>query len=168
MDGSQVRFCIHKIASVEECQAQLNINRLKALFELSAFWARDRQPEEWAIAIANSDPVVTVQDGERLIGFARATSDGIYRGTIWDVVVHPEYRGVGLGSKLVETVLSHPKMNRVERVYLMTTHQQTFYKHIGFQENPTTTMVLYSQQPELELAVMLGDRAPGEELKVKS
>ncbi len=157
MDASQLRFCIHNITSVEECYAQLDLDRLKALFELSAFWARDRHPEEWAIAIANSDPVVTIQDGERLIGFARATSDGIYRGTIWDVVVHPEYRGVGLGTKLVETVLSHPKMNRVERVYLMTTHKQSFYKHIGFEENASTTMVLYNQQPELELAAILGD-----------
>jgi N-acetylglutamate synthase-like GNAT family acetyltransferase len=52
---------------------------------------------------------------------------------------------VGLGRKLVETVLSHPLMNRVERVYLMTTHQQRFYERIGFEENSTTTMVLYNQ-----------------------
>jgi N-acetylglutamate synthase-like GNAT family acetyltransferase len=80
-----------------------------------------------------------------LIGFSRATSDGIYRATIWDVVIHPDYRGAGLGRKLVETVLSHPRMNRVERVYLMTTHQQSFYERIGFQCNSTTTMVLYNQ-----------------------
>jgi len=46
-----------------------------------------------------------------------------------------DYRGAGLGRKLVETVLSHP-MNRVERVYLMTTHQQRFYKQIGFESIP--------------------------------
>jgi N-acetylglutamate synthase-like GNAT family acetyltransferase len=88
--------------------------------------------------------VISVWDGEQLIGFARANSDGIYRATIWDVVIHPDYQGKGLGIKLVETVLAHPVM-QVERVYLMTTHQQKFYEKIGFQTNNTTTMVLYNQ-----------------------
>jgi N-acetylglutamate synthase-like GNAT family acetyltransferase len=83
-----------------------------------------------------------------MIGFARATSDGIYRATIWDVVIHPDYQGGGLGRKLVQTVLSHPLMCRVERVYLMTTHQQKFYERIGFEYNASTTMVLYNQPLE--------------------
>lgn len=126
-------------------KSHIDYDQLQELFRLGAFWAKDRTIEDWKIAIANSEPVITVWDDQRLIGFARGTSDGIYRGTIWDVVVHPDYRGAGLGSKLVETVVSHPKMNRVERVYLMTTHQQRFYERIGFEYNSTTTMVLYNQ-----------------------
>jgi len=83
--------------------------------------------------------VISVWDGAT--NWLWATSDGIYRATIWDVVIHPDYRGTGLGRKLVETVLSHPRMNRVERVYLMTTHQQRFYEQIGFECNSSTTMV---------------------------
>lgn len=125
--------------------ATVDIQQLKLLFDITAFWAKERDLEGLAVAIANSNPIVTVWDRQKLIGFARATSDGIYRATIWDVIIHPEYQGAGLGRKLVETVLSHPLMNRVERVYLMTTHQQRFYERIGFQENSTTTMVLYNQ-----------------------
>ena len=51
-------------------------------------------------------------------------------------------RGAGLGRKLVETVISHPHMSNVERVYLMTTNQKQFYERVGFSENETTTMVL--------------------------
>lgn len=137
MDCRTIQFC--------DRVAQIDYVQLQALFRLSAFWAKDRSIEDWKIAIANSEPVITLWDDMRLIGFARATSDGIYRATIWDVVIHPDYRGVGLGRKLVETVLTHPKMCRVERVYLMTTHQQRFYERIGFQCNTTTTMVLYNQ-----------------------
>jgi ribosomal protein S18 acetylase RimI-like enzyme len=125
--------------------AAIDLEQLKLLFDITAFWAKERDIEGLAVAIAHSNPVVTVWDSQRLIGFARATSDGIYRATIWDVVIHPEYQGAGLGRKMVETLLSHPLMNRVERVYLMTTHQQSFYERIGFQENSTTTMVLYNQ-----------------------
>ncbi|MBD2354607.1 GNAT family N-acetyltransferase [Tolypothrix sp. FACHB-123] len=137
MNYSQIQFSDRK--------SQIDLEQLQQLFNLSAFWARERSIEDLSIAIANSEPVITLWDEQRLVGFARATSDGIYRATIWDVVIHPEYRGRGLGSKLVETVLSHPRMRSVERVYLMTTHQQEFYEKIGFERNKTTTMVLHNQ-----------------------
>ena len=136
MDCRHIQFCDQK--------AKVEANQLQELFQLAAFWATDRTPDDMAVAIANSDPVISAWDGDRLIGFARATSDGIYRAVIWDVVIHPDYQGAGLGRKLVQTVLSHPKLNRVERVYLMTTHQQKFYERIGFEENASTTMVLYN------------------------
>ena len=134
MKYSQIQFS-HSLADID-------LYQLQELFNLAAFWAKGRSIKDWSIALANSEPVISVWDRELLIGFARATSDGIYRATIWDVVIHPDYLGNGLGSKLVETVLSHPRMQKVERVYLMTTHQEEFYKKIGFQVNNTTTMVL--------------------------
>ncbi|MFM6189883.1 MAG: GNAT family N-acetyltransferase [Planktothrix sp.] len=133
----------------DDSRSKVDLNQLQTLFKAAAFWAKDRNPEDLKIAIANSEPVVTVWDYEKMIGFARATSDGIYRATIWDVVIHPNYQGSGLGRKLVQTVLSHPKMCRVERVYLMTTYQQKFYEHIGFEYNSTTTMVLNNQPLEI-------------------
>ncbi|MGF1521460.1 MAG: GNAT family N-acetyltransferase [Leptolyngbyaceae cyanobacterium] len=140
--------CRHIQFQYVDTLSDADLLQLLALFQEAAFWASDRQPENIKSAIAGSHPVVTAWDGDRLIGFARATSDGVYRATIWDVVIHPTYQGAGLGRRLVETVLGHPHMNRVERVYLMTTHQQQFYERIGFQENQTTTMVLFNQTIE--------------------
>ncbi|MGV0026240.1 GNAT family N-acetyltransferase [Phormidesmis priestleyi] len=126
-------------------RSQIDLHQLQELFGLAAFWAKDRRVEDLAIALDQSDPVISAWDGNRLIGFARASSDRVYRATIWDVVVHPDYQGAGLGRKLVQTVISHPHVNRVERVYLMTTHQQSFYEKIGFETNSSTTMVLFNQ-----------------------
>lgn len=126
-------------------QSEIDLYQLQELFNISTFWAKGRSIEDLGIAIANSDPVISAWDDKQLIGFARATSDGIYRATIWDVMIHPAYRGAGLGIKLMETVLNHPRMKWVERVYLMTTHQQEFYEKIGFQTNTTTTMVLHNK-----------------------
>ncbi|XGV99086.1 MAG: GNAT family N-acetyltransferase [Leptolyngbya sp. BL-A-14] len=136
MDCRHIQFCDQK---------RVDLLQLQALFQVAAFWAKDRRVEDLALAIANSDPVITAWDDDLMIGFARATSDGVYRATIWDVVIHPEYQGLGLGRQLVQTVLSHPKMNRVERIYLTTTHQQSFYERIGFERNTSTTMVLCNQ-----------------------
>jgi N-acetylglutamate synthase-like GNAT family acetyltransferase len=145
MNHSQIRF--------SDRHSEIDLYQLQELLNVSAFWAKGRSIEDLGIAIANSEPVISVWDKERLIGFARATSDGIYRATIWDVVIHPEYQGTGLGSRLVETVLSHPRTRLVERVYLMTSHQQEFYKKIGFQPNTTTTMVLDNQSQLSSLPV---------------
>lgn len=134
MDCRAIQFSLDK--------SQVDLIQLQQLYSLSAFWARDRKLADLEIAIAHSNPVATVWDSQQLIGCARATSDGIYRAMIWDVVIHPDYQGNGLGRKLVETLLSHPHLNRVERIYLMTTYQQSFYERIGFQENQSTTLVL--------------------------
>jgi N-acetylglutamate synthase-like GNAT family acetyltransferase len=134
MDCSHIQFCVDK--------EKVDLVQIQELLNLAAFWAQARSLEDLEIAIANSDPVVTVWDGQRTIGFARATSDVIYRAAIWDVAIHPNYQGAGLGRKLVETVLAHPRVNRVERVFLTTTYQQSFYERIGFVRNESTTMLL--------------------------
>ncbi len=140
IDCSQIQF--------DEDKSKIDLLQLRELFNLTAFWAIDRRLEDLETAIDYSDPVVTVWNERQLIGFARSISDGIYRATIWDVIVHPDYQGAGLGRKLVETVLAHPRINRVERVYLMTTNQEKFYRRIGFQSNATTTMVLFNRYTE--------------------
>jgi GNAT superfamily N-acetyltransferase len=122
---------------------RVDLWQLKDLFDRGAFWAKGRSVTDLALALSNSDPVITLWHGNRLIGHGRATSDGIYRATIWDVVIDPEWRGAGLGTKLVQQILHHPKIYPVERVYLMTTHQEEFYLRLGFARNTTTTMVRY-------------------------
>lgn len=133
MSQQNIEFCIDK--------AKVNFEQLQELFNLSAFWAQDRTIKDLETVISNSNPVVTVWDGGKLIGFARANSDGIYRATIWDVVIHQDYQGRGLGAELIKIMLSHPLLAKVEKIYLMTTHQQKFYQRMGFVENQTTTMV---------------------------
>jgi ribosomal protein S18 acetylase RimI-like enzyme len=122
-------------------KAEIDLQQLQGLYNRSAFWAIDRRIEDLEVAIDRSEPVISAWDESNLIGFARATSDGIYRATIWDVIIDPDYQKLGLGRKLVETVLAHPCMNRVERIYLSTTYQQKFYERLGFELNSSTTMV---------------------------
>jgi N-acetylglutamate synthase-like GNAT family acetyltransferase len=142
MEHRQVRFCEGLTPRPSLNTTASDLVQLQTLFQAAAFWAQDRTIEALGIAIAHSKPIISVWENDTLIGFARATSDGIYRATIWDVVVHPDYRGAGLGRQLVQTLLAHPHLNRVERVYLMTTHHQQFYERLGFEANPSITLVL--------------------------
>lgn len=137
MDFRQIQVCTGLEA--------IELLQLQELLTLAAFGPKERRLEELERAIFQSAPVVSVWEGTKMIGFARAISDGIYRATIWDMIIHPEYQGVGLEQKLLETVLTHPRMNRVERVYLMNANPQHLYQQMGFQWNSSTTMVLLNQ-----------------------
>jgi ribosomal protein S18 acetylase RimI-like enzyme len=138
MNVNSLRFC--------DRTEDIDIPQLQELLNRSAFWAADRRVEDLQVAIERSEPVVSAWDEDKLIGFARATSDGIYRAGIWDVAIDPDYQRLGLGRKLVETVLAHPHMQRVERIYLFTTHHQHFYERLGFVVNSSTAMVLTTSQ----------------------
>jgi N-acetylglutamate synthase-like GNAT family acetyltransferase len=134
MNVRSIRFC--------DRREDLDLYQLQLLLNNSAFWAIDRQIEDLQIAIERSEPVVSAWEENKLVGFARATSDGVYRAMIFDVVVDPDYRRRGLGRKLVQTVLGHACMQRVEKIYLITTNQQSFYEQLGFVQNSSTTMRL--------------------------
>jgi GNAT superfamily N-acetyltransferase len=115
---------------------------IQNLFDAGAFWAQGRRIGDIERMVELSNPVVSARSESRLVGFARATGDAVYRAVIWDVVVDPAHQGQGIGRQLVETLIAHPLLNTVERVYLMTTFQQGFYEQLGFVKNASTTMVL--------------------------
>jgi GNAT superfamily N-acetyltransferase len=104
---------------------------LRALFE-HAPWARGRTVEEIRIMLENTDYHFSAWDGKRLIGFARVLTDRIYRATLWDVVVHPDHQKRGVGEELMNRVLSHPVLSRVEKFWLNTRDKFGFYEKFGF------------------------------------
>jgi N-acetylglutamate synthase-like GNAT family acetyltransferase len=121
---------------------------LRALFE-HAPWARGRTMEEIRIMLENTDYHFSAWDGKRLIGFARVLTDRIYRATLWDVVVHPDYQKRGVGEELMNGILSHPVLSRIEKFWLNTRDKFGFYEKFGFirsdegmaRENPTKRRV---------------------------
>jgi len=84
--------------------------------------------------LQGSAAVVSLWQGKRLVGFGRASSDGIYRAVLWDVVIPEDLQGKGLGLLLVEALMTSPQLRDVERVYLMSTNSSGFYKQLGFEE----------------------------------
>ncbi len=68
-----------------------------------------------------------------MIGFGRATSDGIYRAVLWDIVVAEDLQGFGLGRQVVQALLQSKSIRKVEKIYLMTTESSNFYKQVGFE-----------------------------------
>ncbi|WP_094559015.1 GNAT family N-acetyltransferase [Synechococcus sp. 8F6] len=106
--------------------------KLQRLFNKHAFWAQGRTMAQLRKLLAGSTVVVSLWQGKRLVGFGRASSDGIYRAVLWDVVVAGDLHGQGLGRRVVEALLATPALLGVERLYLMTTNSTGFYEQLGF------------------------------------
>ena len=108
--------------------------KLQRLLHKHAFWAESRSQNQLKRMLKGSTVVVSLWRGKRLVGFGRATSDGIHRAVLWDVVVAGDLQGRGLGRRVVEALLSAKTIRQAERVYLMTTNSAGFYQQLGFQE----------------------------------
>jgi ribosomal protein S18 acetylase RimI-like enzyme len=106
--------------------------KLQRLLDKHAFWAQGRSHADLRRLLAGSAAVVSLWRGRRLVGFGRASSDGLCRAVLWDVVVAGDLQGRGLGRQVVEALLHAPRLQGVERVYLMTTNSAGFYRQLGF------------------------------------
>ena len=108
------------------------IQQLQALLNQHTFWATGRTKRQLWSMLAGSSAVVTAWRGRRLVGFGRASSDGVFRAVLWDVVVAADAQGGGLGRRLVEELLRCKPVASSEKVYVMTTNSGDFYKKLGF------------------------------------
>ncbi len=121
------------------------LNQLKKLFDRNAFWAQNRSKKTLRIMLSNSDVVTSIWIDQNLVAFGRATTDGILRSTIWDVVVEKKYQDLGLGSILIESILKNTKISCSEKIYLMTTNCENFYKSVNFENEKKQTLMIFKK-----------------------
>ena len=97
-----------------------------------SYWGKGRKADGIIAAFRNSYPVGLFLNGEGQIGWARATSDEIYHAYIFDLIVIPEFRGQGLGKRLIQDIMAHPKLRDVSGWMLSTRHHHHLYWQFGF------------------------------------
>lgn len=68
-------------------------------------------------AVIASDHVITAWDGNRMVGIIRSSGDQIFTQHIADLIVHPEYKTMGLASRLMDAYID--EVSEVDEVYLM-------------------------------------------------
>lgn len=124
------------------------------------YWNVEWDDSRIAAALLGSSAWVGARDREgRVIASARAVGDGAKLATIYDVIVAEDWRGRGLGRRVVELLLDHPAVRGVGRVDLATRDAQEFYRGFGFVERtPRSTQM--SRQVAATLAASASERAP--------
>jgi GNAT superfamily N-acetyltransferase len=91
--------------------------------------------------IKNSFYIVTAKKNDITVGMARVVSDGGYVAIIVDVIVMPEYQGLGIGKAMMQNVMDilHNSIENGESLHinLMAAHgKEEFYKMFGFDIRP--------------------------------
>ena len=131
------RFCL-----------RLPVRDLQQLLQEHTFWGRGRSITDLRLMLRGSAAVVSLWKKNELVGFGRASSDGVYRAVLWDVVVKDELQGHGNGRLIVEALLNHDAIKKTERIYLMTTNQQGFYEQIGFEQQTNQKLMIINRKLE--------------------
>ncbi len=65
--------------------------------------------------LSNSSIVLGVENEEcDLVGFIRVLTDFVYKAIIFDLIVHPKWRGNKVGKLLMDSIINHPELTDVE------------------------------------------------------
>jgi ribosomal protein S18 acetylase RimI-like enzyme len=93
--------------------------------------------QDLAEAIQNSWYSVSVYDSGKLIGYGRVISDGIHHALIADIIIHPDYQGKGLGSILLDRLVTKCKEKKIRDIQLFAAKDKyQFYEKAGFVKRP--------------------------------
>jgi GNAT superfamily N-acetyltransferase len=96
-----------------------------------SYWAKGRSLERVKKSIDNSICFGMYDAGENMLGFARVVSDKVVFAYLMDLFIYEEYRGKGLGTKLVKHIVEYPDF-QVRLWFLGTKDAHGLYEKFGF------------------------------------
>lgn len=93
-------------------------------------WGTVPSAETFLRILRGSDHVITALDGDQVVGFITAISDGVISAHIPLLEVLPAYKGQGIGTELVRRMLE--KLNHLYMIDLICDADvQPFYEQCG-------------------------------------
>jgi aralkylamine N-acetyltransferase len=118
---------------------EINLYDLETLCD-AVGWVR-RPFRKVQVAIEHSFLTISLfhrqNNDQVLVGFSRATSDHAFNATIWDVVIHPDFQGRGLGKILMDQTVRELRSSDITTITLFADPQViSFYQNLGFIIDP--------------------------------
>lgn len=144
MDDLPIEICRGEIV-ISTDRARIDPDAALGLLR-STHWAAGMSRETLTRAIANS-VCFGVYQGRDLIGLGRVVSDLATYAYWTDVVIAPSHRGRGLGRWLSDCMLTHPDLQGVRRVALLTRDAAELYQQMGFSEGAGPLIYMERRPP---------------------
>jgi hypothetical protein len=135
MEWRRGEFC------VSDDRARLDRALVHRFIAAESYWARGIPAATMDKAIDNS-LCLGLYRGAVQLGFARVVTDRSTFAYLCDVFVEGGERGAGLGTWLVECVVSHPELQGLRRISLMTKDAHELYRRFGFKPMADATRYL--------------------------
>ncbi len=119
----------------------INWNDAVTVFELAPLGTDRRDPAKLQKTFEASDAVLSVFHSDRLIGMGRAVCNGSHQGTIYDVVLLPEYQGMGIGKQIIKNLCDQLPVHSI--ILYPISGLEGFYQKCGFKK-ARTAMALFT------------------------
>lgn len=116
------------------------------LYKAAGWWTpeNDSDPEFVDDIAPGSYWFVGAFSGKCMIGMGRILSDGVSDAYIQDVTVLPDYRGRGIGGRIITALVEKLRADRIEWIGLVgEPGTSDFYKQLGFSEMKGSIPFIY-------------------------
>ncbi|MDX8340824.1 GNAT family N-acetyltransferase [Draconibacterium sp. IB214405] len=122
-------------------KTKLDIKLIHDYLSKESYWAVGRNIEVVQRSIENSLCFGLYIDNKQ-IGFARVVTDYAVFAWIMDVFILKDYQGNGYGKKLMHAIMTHEKLQNLQRWGLGTDDAHGLYEQFGFKplEKPQNMM----------------------------
>lgn len=109
----------------------------KNLYDTTNWGPVERDVAFYADALRGSWASVAAYDGNKLVAFARAISDGKLHAFITEMIVDPEYQGRRLGQRLLDQLVELCRSSGINDIQLFCAKGKVdFYLKNGFGRRP--------------------------------
>ncbi len=116
----------------------------------------EKSPMDLQTVFSNSRFKCFVYANEELIGVGRALADGLDCAYIADVAVHPEFQGKGLGTAIIEKLVSLSNGHKKIILYA-NPGTEGFYQTIGFHRMKTAMAIWRNQDQAIKAGLISED-----------
>lgn len=116
---------------VTDDPAAVDVDAVWRFLSTEAYWARWRSREDVEAQVAGAWRVVSAHSGGRLVGFARAVSDGVAVAYLADVFVDADVRGRGVARAMLRLMIDDGPGTDF-RWMLHTQDAHGLYRSVGF------------------------------------
>ena len=121
---------------------EINQEKITELYKANK-WSSAEKPDLLYKALMNSDSLITVWDGNRLVGLGNAISDGYLVVYYPHLLVHPDYQGKGIGRIIVDR-FQKKYGNFHQQMLTADSKAIDFYRKCGFEiAGSTQSMWIY-------------------------
>ncbi len=121
---------------------------VRRLYQEAGWWEErdEAEPRRISRLLAGTFLLAGAFAGGRLVGMARAISDGGNDAYIQDVIVRPACRGRGIGRRLVETLVAALQKKGIAWIGLIAVPgSKNFYRRLGFRTMPGHAPMLWKE-----------------------
>ena len=123
----------------------LDVDKVYNFLTTESTWAKGIDLQTVKTSIDHSICIGAYKNNEQ-VGYCRIITDHATFGNLVDVIVWPEYRGLGISKLLMDSVINHPSIKNIRRFTLATSDAHGVYSQFGFTplHKPDTFMERYN------------------------